>query len=276
MVENDSVPHAILMTGPSGCGKTTLARILQRKLKADKRDRITINANRVKGIDMVREISATIGMAPFGETRVYIIDEAHKLTSDAQGAFLDLLEDGIPDFAYIILCTTDPQKLLKTIRTRCTEISIKPLEPGHLNILLKETADKESLNIPKSVIKKIIENCEGSARKAMVLLNQVSHLNTEAEMLDVISRSTYEQDAINICRTLFKPRVRWSEMVTVLKECNLEDAEGIRWLILAYAKKVLQSGNPKAFTVLQSFRDNFYDCKDAGLWAACYEVIGLK
>ena len=96
MVEDKEVPQAILFTGPSGCGKTTLARILQRKLKTAKTDRISINANRVKGIDMVRDIANTIGLAPLKKSRVYIIDEAHKLTPDAQGAFLDLLEDGIP------------------------------------------------------------------------------------------------------------------------------------------------------------------------------------
>jgi hypothetical protein len=71
-------------------------------------------------------------------------------------------------------------------------------------------------------------------------------------------------------------KVKWPEMAKILKECDIEDPEQIRWMILGYAKSVMLSGGPltgRAFIIIDAFKDHFYDCKIAGLVHACYTVV---
>ena len=132
LIEAKQVPHSLLLTGPSGCGKTTLARILVKELKCAKADFMEVNCADFRGIDTVRDIRTRMMQAPIGgDCRVWLIDEAHMLTSAAQTAFLKMLED-TPDHIYFFLATTHPQKLLKTIKTRCTEIKLKEMTAKYL------------------------------------------------------------------------------------------------------------------------------------------------
>ena len=271
------VPHDILFTGPSGCGKTTWARLLRKKIGCGKPDCHEVNAADAKGIDMVRDIRNRMGLMPTsGSCRVWIIDECHKLTSDAQSALLKILED-TPEHVYFFLCTTDPTKLISTIRTRCTEIRVKTLQRDELKRVMNNACTQETLgDIPKLVMDKIAEQSDGSARKALVFLHQVAHMKNPQAMLDLIERGSYESDAIKICRSLFNVRTKWPDMVKVIDEVNKDNPESLRWLVLSYAKSVLRSGGKlsgRAFLVIQAFRDNWFDCKDVGLYAGCYEVL---
>ena len=276
MAKNKKIPHTLLFTGPSGCGKTTLARIVRKELGCGKHDFSEVNCADFRGIDMVRDIRSRMMQAPIsGSCRVWLIDEAHRLTGDAMDAFLKILED-TPDHVYFMLATTNPQKLLKTVRTRCTEISVKSLSNKDIVKLVTDVAKKEGKTLPKEVAEKIADKCEGSARQALVLLHQIIDLENEDDMLDSIESNIAESQAINIARTLMNERTKWSEMAKVLKECDLEDPESIRWMVLGYAKSILLSGGKlliRAYLVIDAFKDNFFDSKAAGLTWACYSVI---
>jgi len=138
MVKRNKVPHTLLFSGPPGCGKTTLARILRKKLNCGKYDFSEVNCADFRGIDMVRDIRSHLQQAPIsGDCRVWLIDEAHKLSNDAQNAFLKMLED-TPNHVYFFLATTNPQKLLKTIRTRCTEVVVKSLGDKNMEELIDD------------------------------------------------------------------------------------------------------------------------------------------
>lgn len=274
--EDDTIPHAVLFTGPSGVGKTTLGRILALEMDCNGTDFQELNAADMRGIDKVREIRSRMHSSPMsGDYKIWLLDEVHKWTSDSQHAMLKLLED-TPQHVYFILATTNPEKLLRTVRTRCSEIALKTISSSNLEKLIKKTTNKEKRKIDSEVIDKIIENSDGSARKALVHLHSVINLKSSNSMLAAIQSSTAEQQIIEICRLLFKPKVRWNAMTSILRDCQDEEPEQLRWMILGYAKSVLLKGGKmsgRAYIIIEAFRDHFYDSKHAGLAAACYEVL---
>jgi len=275
-IKKNKVPHTLLFTGPSGCGKTTLARILRKELKCGKHDFTELDCADFRGIEMVRNIRSHIHQAPIsGECRVWIIDECHKLTNEAQNAFLKILED-TPNHVYFMLATTDPQKLKQTIRTRSTEIVVRSLNNKSILKLLSYICKMEKIRLPEEVADKIAECSNGSARKALVFLNQIAELDDEDDMMGAIKATTAEVQAIIIAKALFNSRTKWIEMAKILKETSNEEPEQIRWMILGYAKTILLSGgklSSRAYLIIEAFRDHFYDSKWAGLTASCYEII---
>lgn len=275
-VKSGKVPHALLFTGASGCGKTTLARIITDKIKCGQHDITELNCADFRGVDMVREIRNNMGRAPIsGECRVYIIDECHQLTKDAQNALLKMLED-TPRHVYFMLCTTDAGKLLDTIKTRCTEIKAKALSPKDIKHVVLSIAANEAVKLSEEVVDRIVEVSGGSARKALVVLNQIAQLDNEEDQLNAIVNSDSKQQAIEIARALMRPKIKWVEMAKVLSEVD-DDAEGIRHLVMAYTTNVMLKNlklAARCYLILAAFKDHFYDSKRAGLVAACYEVVG--
>lgn len=277
LLDRDALPHVLLFSGPSGCGKTTIARILKNALDCGDADFFEINAAETKGIDMIRDIQRGVGLSPMdGSTRIWLIDECHKLTSDAQNAFLKLLED-TPSHVYFFLATTDPQKLLKTIHTRSTEIILSGMSPGAIKELLERVIAKEGLTIGEDVMDSIIEAAEGSARKALVVLEQCGSLIGDRAQLEAISASCMNRTiAFDLAKAICLPGRQWGEVAKMLGELKEEDPEGIRYMILGFARTMLLKGGkmaPHSFKVIEIFSEPFYNSKNAGLAAACYEVI---
>lgn len=276
LAKQKQFPHALAFFGESGCGKTTLARIVAEKLKCGKPDLNEINAAESRGIEMVRAIQKRMNLKPIaGECRVWIIDECHQLTPDAQSALLKILED-TPQHVYFMLCTTDPQKLKKTIHTRCTKIIIKPVQTSDMQALLKRVVKEEGAEVTDDVIDKIVEFAEGSCRQALVTLNAVIGMEDEDAMLDAISNSNIQEDAFELAKMLMNSSVNWTAVGEKLKDFKQKevDPEGIRRMVLGFAAGCLRGkGNhPLAYNVIQAFKSNFFDSGHAGLTAACYEV----
>lgn len=275
MLKENELPHSILFTGSSGCGKTTVARILRTELDCGKEDFHEVNCADFRGIDMVRDIRSRMNLAPMnGSTRCWLIDEAHQLSSQAQNAFLKILED-TPKHVYFFLATTDPNKLINTIRTRCSSFKMESLKPKSAVELLESVMDKEGIEIEDEVIDAVVNLGDGSPRQLLVLLDSIKHLDDSEEQLSLIYKSETKREAIEIARTLMKPKPVWSEVAAVLKTVQ-EEPESIRWMMLSYANSILLKGGRKAghaYIIIDAFRDNFYDSKKAGLSAACYEIV---
>jgi len=285
-IHRETIPHTILLSGPSGCGKTTIARILKEVLECSDQDFFEINAADDRGIDKVREIKKHLGLVPMlGKARIWLIDEAHKLTGDAQNSLLKMIED-TPDHVYFMLATTDPQKLIKTIHTRSTEIKLKSLNEAALTRVLKRVVDKEKLSVTDDVVEAIADAADGSGRKALVILDAVGSLPTEAEQLKAIQVTTFTKDAaFDLARLMMAHNPAWSDAARILRAVKDEDAEGIRYCVLGYARACMvgKEGNApnhafgvRAFKVIDIFGRNFYDSKHAGLAAACWEAIHSK
>jgi DNA polymerase III gamma/tau subunit len=275
-LKRKNLPHSLLLSGPSGCGKTTIARILKKELKCSGNDFNELNMADLRGIDEIRAIRNRIYQTPMsGECRIWLIDEAHKLTNDAQNAFLKMLED-TPRHVYFFLATTEPHKLIKTIRTRCTEIQVSELSEKELKIVVSRVVGDEKKTIDDSIIEKIVEKSEGSARKALVILEKVLTLDNEKDQNSLLDKITLDQEVKNLARVLINPRVTWQETSSILKTLTENEAETIRRGVLGYSKAVLLSGGKlanRAYLIIDCFRDPLYDSGFPGLVAYCYEVV---
>jgi DNA polymerase-3 subunit gamma/tau len=272
----ENVPQAILLSGPSGCGKTTLARILRGRVGCHPlHDFFELNCADERGIDTVRQIARQMRTAALKKSKMWLIDEAHKLTGDAQNAFLKILEDTPPD-VYIVLATTDPEKLIATVRNRCTEIRLSVVSESDLKELVSFVAEKAGFAIDGDVADKIIDAAEGSPRRALVLLNQIAHVESAAEQLKMIQHADQKRDAIEICRALMNARTAWPDMAKILKEVKIDEPEQIRRLIRAYCSSILLSGKPagRAAMILDFTRTLWYDRGD--LIFAAWEILGVK
>ena len=277
--KENTFPHAVLITGPSGCGKTTLARIIKSKLDCSDDDFIEMNSADDRGVEAIRGIKTrwTMSMRGQGKCRIYFMDECHQLTKDAQTALLKSLEDQ-PSYVYFILATTDGTKMIPTVKTRCTEIKLELLSNDDLQHTLAYVLERENVQISQDVIDRIIDVAEGSARKALVILDQIALLETEEEQIEAVQKSETRAQAIELARALISPRPVWKNIAKILKDLS-DDPEGIRHLVLAYSKNVLLGGGKlsnRAYLLINCFRDNFYDSKHAGLVAACWEATITK
>ncbi len=274
-LENKALPHALLLTGGSGCGKTTIARILKVELDCGDSDFYEINAADDRGVDMVRQIRSVMGLAPMrGGCRIWLIDEVHRATSDAQSALLKMLED-TPKHVYFFLCTTDPQKLLKTIHTRCTEVKLVPLTDAVMRELITAICQQEKVDLSDGVVNQIVDMAEGSARKALVLLHQVLQQDDEKEQLASLLKADSKRQTIDLCRLMMEPRPSWPDIAKIVKALE-DEPETTRRIILGYFNSVLLGGGRgagRAFAVIQAFRDHLYDSGKAGLTASLYEVF---
>lgn len=278
--EKKKVPHFLLFTGASGCGKTTLARILKEKLECCDDNFMEVNCADTNGVEVIRQIRGRMGLSPLGgeKARIWLMDECHALTTQAQNAFLKMLED-TPSHVYFFLATTDPQKLTKTVITRASEVKVKLLTPKHMQELILHVVASEGKTITEEVVDKIVEHAEGSARKGLVILHQVLGLESEEDQLRAIASNDTKTQAIEIARALINPRTTWPEMCKILKGSEIDDVESVRYLVLAYCTNVLLGSGKlcgRAAQVIQSFRDNWYDSKKAGLVISCWEVISTK
>lgn len=283
MVEKGRVPHALLIAGPSGCGKTTLARILAAKLgcSLSTHDFNEVNCGVVESpIDTVRSIQTRMNLKPMaGSCRLWLLDEAQALVraKGAQEGLLKILEDP-PATAYFIICTTEPDKLLPTIRNRCTRVDVKPLAEQHLKQLLGDTCSKEKRVLPAAVRDRIIECADGSARRAMVLLHQALEHEAEADQLAAVAPEEVREKAIAIARLLIAPRCKWSEVAALIKSVEAEP-EDVRRTVLGYATSVLLGGGKlaaRAYLLLNAFEDPFFHSGKAGLVRACYDVATTR
>lgn len=196
IVNSDSLPHAFLFSGPKGTGKTSAARILAKIINCEKPgkdnapcddceqcksiikgnnlDVIEMDAASHRGIDDVRALKDAVKLTPVkAKKKIYIIDEAHMLTLEASNALLKTLEEP-PDHVVFILATTNPEKLIETIRSRTTIVSFRKARTEEIVRALKRVAEGEKINITDNDLERITLASGGAFRDAIKILEQFS------------------------------------------------------------------------------------------------------
>ncbi len=272
MMEREEIPHTLLFTGPSGCGKTTLARIVAKRLKCSEHDLQELNTADFRGIDTIRDVIRNMSLCPMsGPYRVWILDEVHQLSKDGQHALLKALED-TPKHVYFLLATTDPEKLLPTIRTRCVTFDVKPLDDPNMKGLLVKVVTLEQAQVPPPVLDQIVQDSLGSARMALSILDKIINMDA-GDMLAAAKQSAAQQnEAIDLSRALIGKRP-WKEIARIIQGIT-QEPESVRRVVLGYASAVLlKSGQPQAYVVLDCFRQDFFTTGKPGLTMAAYMAV---
>jgi DNA polymerase-3 subunit gamma/tau len=268
----DTCPHVFLLHGATGCGKTTLARIIANRLNCVGSDLKEIDSADFRGIDSIREIRKNSNYKPIeGDCRVWILDETHKLTNDAQNALLKILED-TPSHVYFILCTTDPQKLIAAIKGRCIEFQVKPLSDSVMHGLLKKVVRGEQETLDDEVYTQIIQDSQGHPRNALQILEQVLNASPEKRLSIAKQTAAVQSQAIDLCRALIK-RASWKEVSGILASLKEQEPEDIRRVVMGYCQAILlKSDNTQAGMVLEHFIEPFYNSGFPALTLACYLI----
>lgn len=252
------IPHVFLFTGPSGCGKTTFARIIANELDCHGRDFSEVDTADFRGIDTARAIRSKIPLKPsaMSKARVWLLDECHKLTNDAQNALLKALEDP-PEHAFFILCTTDPQKLIKTLKSRATSFAVTLLSEERIAKGLGEICAKEKMRVKPDILKKIASTTQGHVRAAVVELDKVISLDPEEQKETIAEAEAEEAQTIDLCRLLLK-KGQWKKVSLVLKNL-IAEPESARYAVAGYAKAVLlSSGSEESYDLLNIFTSRKY------------------
>jgi len=193
-ISTNRIAHAYLFSGPRGVGKTTVARILAKAVNcmegpqsepcgkcssckeisaSGSIDVIEMDAASNRRIDEIRELIENVKFSPVsGRYKVYIIDEAHMLTTEAFNALLKTLEEP-PSHVLFILATTEPHKIPATILSRCQRFDFRMLDRQEIVDRLRKLAEADNISIDDEALTMIAESADGSLRDAESLMDQL-------------------------------------------------------------------------------------------------------
>lgn len=267
-LDQGNLPHNILFQGPPGTGKTTLARILANELSSAM-DIREINMAETTGIDGIRSLQEGLHTrALSGKAKVFILDEFHAISAQAAKCCLKLLED-TPEHVYFFLCTSEPKKIDKALATRVTSVVLGDLTIKDLSDLLMDISDRDSLGLDPGLASQIARSANGSARTAIVRLEQLHAANYEPKLVaQVLSDvDTLAADLIEIPREVFGPRPSIQKIYQMVSEMDNEKVEPARQMMLSYAFKLFPRNQDLALRVIRGMRVPFYDSKKVGFFA---------
>ena len=208
-IEQKRIAHAYLFCGPRGTGKTTIARIFAKclnctggsKIDFDEKDSrcveitegrsldvLEIDGASNNGVEQVRELRETCKYAPANsQFKIYIIDEVHMLSTAAFNALLKTLEEP-PAHVKFMFATTDPEKVLPTILSRCQRFDLRRIPSALITKHLAEIAKKEKVKIDEAALYAIARGADGGMRDAESTLDQlISFCGDKIEEPDVLS-----------------------------------------------------------------------------------------
>ena len=269
--------RAYLITGPRGVGKTTLARIgCKVFLEIDDINLTEINASDDRGIDTVRELKEQCSIGT-SENRGWIIDEAHMTTVQFQNAILKLLEEGNPH-DYFFICTTDPQKLAGTLKSRCGKYHLDFPEESEIKKLIRTIGKAEGFKVSPEVSAEIIKKSERHLRDAVDLLQSVYDMEEEKALKylnSVVSTEAESPEAKKFVEAVYnQDGKRVKQLLAELKDAN-EKPEGLRLFLLSWgAGRLLKSWRIEDALIMENFEKEYYQSNPWPIFILdCYRAV---
>ena len=238
LVEAGELPHAFLFSGPSGCGKTTLARIIGSELGCEEgsANLQEFDAATNSGVDDIRSLTETAHLMSFdGGNKMYIIDECQSLSKKAWEALLKIVEEP-PPHVYFAFCTTEPTKVLPTVKTRCHSYTLTEVGTEDLYGLLEEVSTQEGIDaLSEDDLSTIAQASNGSPRQALVNLSKCRNVTDYKELLRLLEEPDETAEVIELARMLADSRGRtWQRAQTLLNKLKDTNPESIRMVVSRY------------------------------------------
>ncbi len=280
LITNKIAP-AYLFCGPRGTGKTSSARIFAKSLNCQKYskpnslpcnicelckninvgvalDIIEIDAASNTGVENIREIIERANFAPTqARWKVYVIDECHMLSAAASNALLKTIEEP-PERVVFILATTNPEKVIKTIQSRCQKFNFKRINSEHIYNHLLEISNKESINFEEEGLRLIAKRSNGGMRDAQRLLDQLSLIpnGITKKNVEKLLGEVSENDLLDLIDSLIN-----NIPDSLIKSCfNLYDSGNEPIAILEGLLNITRDLLLK--TIDNSYSDLFYTSKE--------------
>jgi DNA polymerase-3 subunit gamma/tau len=233
------IPNAFLFSGIRGTGKTTAARIVAASLNCSQTDAPTvtpcgeclncrgiwngssldvmeIDAAAHNGVDDIRELIQNCQLSTIsGRFRVVILDECQQLSKQSQNAFLKTLE-APPASVVFVLATTEPNKLLDTIISRCIHLRFKRIRTEDLSDRLAYIAAQENLTVSRDAVTLLAQSCDGSLREALQLLDQLAGEDITVEGIRTALGLPAAELMLKIVNAIMTPI--YSECIALVKQ----------------------------------------------------------
>jgi DNA polymerase-3 subunit gamma/tau len=256
--------NKFLLYGERGTGKTTLANIFAMSINclnssngnaccecssclsimnSSNPDVKEINASDARGIDDIRDLRLSLSsLSIFESKKVFILDEAHGITAPAQESLIKNL-DSLGDNAFIFLCSTEPSKIIKTVKDRCEQYKFDTISKDKIKFLIESVCTFEDITLPEDITSTIIEYSSGRPRNALVSLQQVINIGLDNKDLVLKTLTGIDDigstEIIELCKALTYSKVPWVKIVELYKNVKAEP-EQIRISLAGWYRSLLE------------------------------------
>lgn len=260
-------PQALLFHGASGTGKTTLARIVAYSMQCSHAEWGSpceacwaqtwaiheINASESLGVAEAKEIAeqARYAPAPPSRYRVIILDEAQQISKQGQNLLLKPFEEPASTTLWVI-CTTEPVKILSTLRRRCVDYALQPLSSDDVKRLLKSAAVRIGVPIPELKPLYIALRDQEVTSPALILMS-LEKFVSGIPALQAVVQTDVAAETIHICRAVVSGNTR--ELVKLLKMVKPEASRFVRASVTGYMRSVLLNGNSVSTSAVKALEE---------------------